>query len=197
MIMTDAGPLVALLDRGESSHAACVACLGELTGPMLTTWPAFTEAMYLLGEAGGWVGQDALWSLVERGDVEIASQNAAQAQRMRILMAKYRDRPMDLADASLVVLAEERQVPRHLHAGSSRLFDVPPPPPPGVSAVAARDIGRSFVAPLRMFVSPRTVKTTRCGQARRIASCSTHDSNGVRFAETRLIDGRDPRKLAA
>ena len=110
MILTDAGPLVALLDRGESSHAACVALLGELTGPMLTTWPAFTEAMYLLGEAGGWVAQDALWGLVERGDLELASQAPAQAERMRALMAKYRDRPMDLADASLVVLAEERRL---------------------------------------------------------------------------------------
>jgi predicted nucleic acid-binding protein len=110
MILTDAGPLVALLDRGEASHAACVACLSELTGPMLTTWPAFTEAMYLLGEAGGWRAQEALWGLVERGDLEIAGQGPAQSERMRALMAKYRDRPMDLADASLVVLAEERRL---------------------------------------------------------------------------------------
>ena len=55
MMLTDAGPLVAILDRGEQHHQACVECLAQLTGPMLTTWPAFTEAMYLLGEAGGWV----------------------------------------------------------------------------------------------------------------------------------------------
>jgi predicted nucleic acid-binding protein len=108
MILTDAGPLVALLDRGEASHRACVACLDELTGPMLTTWPAFTEAMYLLGEAGGWVAQDALWSLVEQGDLEIADQGPDQWERLRTLMEKYQDRPMDLADGSLVVLAEER-----------------------------------------------------------------------------------------
>ncbi len=108
MILTDAGPLVAILDRGETHHRACVACLAELTGPMLTTWPAFTEAMYLLGEAGGWVAQDALWGLVEQGDVEIVVPAPGQFPRMRALMEKYRDRPMDLADASLVVLAEER-----------------------------------------------------------------------------------------
>lgn len=108
MILTDAGPLVAILDRGESHHRACVACLAELIGPMLTTWPAFTEAMYLLGEAGGWFAQSALWSLVEHGDVEIAAPDSGQLQRMRALMEKYRDRPMDLADASLVALAEER-----------------------------------------------------------------------------------------
>jgi predicted nucleic acid-binding protein len=108
MILTDAGPLVAILDRGEAHHQACVACLAELTGPMLTTWPAFTEAMYLLGDAGGWVAQRALWRLIEQGDLEIVVQGDAPRQRMIALMEKYQDRPMDLADASLVALAEER-----------------------------------------------------------------------------------------
>ena len=108
MILTDAGPLVAILDRAEQHHQACVDCLRQLTGPMLTTWPAFTEAMYLLGAAGGWTAQDALWSLVQQGDLELAEQPLEHRGRMRVLMEKYRDRPMDLADASLVVLAEKR-----------------------------------------------------------------------------------------
>jgi predicted nucleic acid-binding protein len=108
MILTDAGPLIAILDRGESHHRLCVDCLGQLSGPMLTTWPAFTEAMYLLGEAGGWVAQAALWSLESEGDLEIADQGAEDRRRMTALMKKYYDRPMDLADASLVVLAEKR-----------------------------------------------------------------------------------------
>jgi predicted nucleic acid-binding protein len=110
MILTDAGPLVALLDRGESHHRACVDCLTELTGPLLTTWPAFTEAVYLLGEAGGWKAQASLWSLEERGELEIAEQLAEDRRRIRVVMEKYRDRPMDLADASLVVLAEKRRL---------------------------------------------------------------------------------------
>ena len=60
MILTDAGPLIALIDRGEPDHARCVAALTQITLPLVTTWPAFTEAMYLLGEAGGWMGQQAL-----------------------------------------------------------------------------------------------------------------------------------------
>ena len=110
MILTDAGPLIALIDRGEPDHGVCVACLARLTGPMLTTWPAFTEAMYLLAEAGGWRAQEALWSLVKQGDLEIALQGAEHYQRMQALMRKYQDRPMDLADASLVCLAEQRGV---------------------------------------------------------------------------------------
>jgi predicted nucleic acid-binding protein len=110
MILTDAGPLVALVDEGEPDHDVCIACLRDLTGPMLTTWPAFTEAMYLLGEAGGWRAQDALWGMLQQGDLEIAIQSADDYERMRTLMHKYRDHPMDLADASLVRLAEERRL---------------------------------------------------------------------------------------
>lgn len=108
MILTDAGPLVAILDARESHHESCVECLAELTGPMLTTWPAFTEAMYLLGEAGGWKAQAALWSLEAQGDLEIVHQGTDDCRRMDQLMEKYQDLPMDLADASLVVLAETR-----------------------------------------------------------------------------------------
>jgi len=110
VILTDAGPLVALVDQGEPDHKACVACLPDLKGPMVTTWPAFTEAMYLLGEAGGWRAQEMLWSMLHQGDLEIAFQVADDYERMRVLMQKYRDHPMDLADASLVRLAEERHV---------------------------------------------------------------------------------------
>ncbi len=77
---------------------------------MLTTWPAFTEAMYLLGEAGGWTAQNALWSLAENRDIEIAEQNHEQSARCRVLMAKYQDLPMDLADASLVTVAETKNL---------------------------------------------------------------------------------------
>ncbi|GIX48883.1 MAG: pilus biogenesis protein [Candidatus Tectimicrobiota bacterium] len=106
MILTDAGPLVALLDRGEPDHGRCQEALTRLRGPLLTTWPAFTEAMYLLGEAGGWRAQEALWRLLRRGDLVV--EMPRQLERMASLMSQYRSLPMDLADASLVALAEER-----------------------------------------------------------------------------------------
>jgi hypothetical protein len=45
MILCDAGPLVALLDRGDAGHARCAAALDHLSKPLVTTRPAFTEAM--------------------------------------------------------------------------------------------------------------------------------------------------------
>ena len=109
-MLTDAGPLIAILDRGEAHHDLCVACLGEIIGPLITTWPAFTEAMYFLGEAGGWRAQNALWGLVQQGELEVALLGMEQADRMSALMEKYQDLPMDLADASLVVLAEQQSL---------------------------------------------------------------------------------------
>jgi uncharacterized protein len=48
--------------------------------------------------------------ILQQGDLEIAVQSSDDYERMRVLMQKYRDLPMDLADASLVRLAEERRV---------------------------------------------------------------------------------------
>lgn len=54
MTLTDTGPLVALLNRNNPNHAACVAATQRLpAGPLMTTWPCFTEAMHLLFRTGG------------------------------------------------------------------------------------------------------------------------------------------------
>jgi predicted nucleic acid-binding protein len=106
VILVDAGPLVALVDAGEPDHKGCVAALEDLTAPMVTTWPALTEAMYLLGSAGGWRAQSALWELVERDDLQVVDLDESLSRRTRALMGKYADLPMDLADASLVAVAE-------------------------------------------------------------------------------------------
>ena len=57
-MLVDAGPLVALLDRGDPEHEASVAAFKTIREPLITVWPAFTEAMYLL--SGSWLGQKAL-----------------------------------------------------------------------------------------------------------------------------------------
>jgi len=67
MTLTDTGPLVALLDKDDPGHASCVVASKRLPfGPPLTTWPCFTEAMYLL-EVGGYRYQAELWKLHQAG----------------------------------------------------------------------------------------------------------------------------------
>jgi predicted nucleic acid-binding protein len=106
VILVDAGPLVALIDRGEADHERCLGILSNLVAPMVTTWPALTEAMYLLGSAAGWNGQAALWKLLERGDLQLVPLDDALLSRSRALMTRYRNVPMDLAGATLVAAAE-------------------------------------------------------------------------------------------
>ncbi len=113
MTLTDTGPLVALLDADDQHHTACVAALHRLPpGPLLTTWVCLTEAMYLLGAVGGYRYQAALWGLRARGRLALHTLTPAEADRMAALMEQYRDTPMDLADASLVAVAESRSLRR-------------------------------------------------------------------------------------
>jgi predicted nucleic acid-binding protein len=106
--LTDAGPLVAIIDADEPDHEACLDALDRVALPLVTTWPAFTEAMYLLGRGGGIVGQRALWRLVNTRRLVVADLSTATAERSARLMDQYADRPMDLADATLVAYAEEQ-----------------------------------------------------------------------------------------
>ena len=109
-VLVDAGPLVALLDRSDRHHEDCLAALHRIDEPLVTVWPAFTEAMYLLNFS--WAGQMALWDMVETGALTLAPLDELDAPRLRALMAKYRDLPMDLADAGLVRIAERENVSR-------------------------------------------------------------------------------------
>lgn len=107
MTLTDTGPLVALIDRGDSYHrAAGVAALALPPAPLVTTWPCLTEAMYLLGRAAGSSGQEALWVMIAAGRLVVREAGPGEVDRLAELMRTYRDLPMDLADASIVVAAE-------------------------------------------------------------------------------------------
>jgi predicted nucleic acid-binding protein len=114
--LTDAGPLIAIIDGDEADHEACLAALDELELPLVTTWPAFTEAMYLLGDAGGITGQRALWRLLHTGRLRLGELSSDGVARSARLMDKYADIPMDLADATLVAYAEEH--------GHRRIFTI-------------------------------------------------------------------------
>jgi predicted nucleic acid-binding protein len=105
VIIADAGPLVALIDARDPDHRACRTALEHISIPLVTTWPAFTEAMYLLG-TGGWHAQRALWDRTADGSLVIADDAHVDLKRVRRLMEQYHDLPMDLADATLVSLAE-------------------------------------------------------------------------------------------
>ena len=110
MILIDTGPIVALLDRDDRHHDLCVEILKDIREPFVTTWPVLTECFYLLNFS--WEVQDSLWLFIERGGIEIYSLERDLIIRCRELMKQYHDLPMDLADATLVAVADILEVPK-------------------------------------------------------------------------------------
>lgn len=105
MTLCDASPLIALINEGDDNHQRCVDILPLLSAPLVTTCACFTEAMYLLGRYGGWLAQQELWGYVA-DEILVIHHISDELTRMESLMKQYQDVPMDLADASLVAMAE-------------------------------------------------------------------------------------------
>ena len=104
MILIDTGPIVAFFDKDDRYHTLCVEILKEIKEPLISTWPVLTECFYLLNFS--WEVQDSLWLFIQRGGMEIYPLEKELLIRCRELMKQYHDLPMDLADATLVTLAD-------------------------------------------------------------------------------------------
>jgi uncharacterized protein len=100
--LCDAGPLVALFDPRDAAHVRCRVALDAFDGRLLTTWPVLTEVSYFLSG----FQQPRLWDFVLTGGLLVADLLSTDVARLRALTSKYADLPMDLADASLVIIAE-------------------------------------------------------------------------------------------
>lgn len=105
MILTDTGPLVALFDPKDSEHENSVEILKKIREPLVTTVPVLTEAFHMLTPASQ--GADRLRDFVAERGLSVWFSSPASLVREFELMEKYRDHPMDLADASLVAAAED------------------------------------------------------------------------------------------
>jgi uncharacterized protein len=106
MILVDAGFLYALLDKDDAWHVKAKAASGEIKEKWITTWPVLTEAVHLIVR---WLGVEpaiALMQDVAEGDIALWVITPESCRSIPVLMQRYVDLPMDLADASLVLLAE-------------------------------------------------------------------------------------------
>lgn len=111
MIIVDSGFWFGLFDRGDSNHLICKNFLMQCTEPLITTFPVLTEALHLLIRRKyvhlTFELLNLLQQLQQRGDFSVFSLQDKHLVRLGELMKQYSDLPMDLADASLVLLAEE------------------------------------------------------------------------------------------
>jgi hypothetical protein len=108
--LLDTGPLVALVHASDQDHVRCRTALGSIRRPLSTVWPVITQAMYLLNFS--WQAQDAVWDMLQEERINLFALDTGDVRRMRELMRKYRDLPMDVADAALVAVAEREGITR-------------------------------------------------------------------------------------
>jgi len=106
MIIVDTGFWLALANKKDTHHARAVEVFAGIHEPLITTWPVMTETCHLLLQRRGAQAQQRFLQGYTRGAFEIFDAGTEQLPRILQLMDKYADLPMDLADASLVILAE-------------------------------------------------------------------------------------------
>ncbi len=99
----DTGPWVALIDKSESKHDICVRWLKNFSGKLYSTESVLTEVLYLLNFSVK--AQTAAIDFVLKSVVEIIPSSVESMKKVKILMKKYSDLPMDYADATIVCLA--------------------------------------------------------------------------------------------
>lgn len=100
------GFLYALLDKDDAWHGRAKAASGDIMEKWITTWPVLTEAVHLIAR---WLGPEpaiALMQDVAQGDISVWNIEREHYPNIQALMKRYVGLPMDLADASLVLLAE-------------------------------------------------------------------------------------------
>ena len=107
--LLDAGPLVAALDRADPGHARVTRAFASFRGILLTSGAVVTEAMHFLKDERD--GPSRLVDFLELTNTRIGdSFTRERLGKSAALMRKYADLPMDFADATLVLMAEEAEV---------------------------------------------------------------------------------------
>ena len=99
-LLVDTGPLIALFVARDKHHRRAVEFTKSCTATLFTTWPVVTEACFMLNARG----KAALIAMIDSPALHVEDLKAADLGRLRELVEKYPR--MDLADASLIVLAE-------------------------------------------------------------------------------------------
>lgn len=107
MILADTGFFIALVVSSDRHHTSAVEAARRYASEgLLTTWPVLTETIHLVQRQAGLTIALNLLASIEAGAARIFDLSMPHLPRVLELMEKYRNLPMDLADASLVVCAE-------------------------------------------------------------------------------------------
>ena len=114
MIAVDSGFLFALADSTDRWHARAVAAAPSQEEGWVTTWPVLTETCHLYLARIGVAPAIALMEDVAASAIQVWTPPPPALLSIPTLLRKYASLPMDLADATLVLLAE--------HLGHGRIL---------------------------------------------------------------------------
>jgi predicted nucleic acid-binding protein len=106
--LIDAGVILALVDRRDNWHQACVQAYDNVRLPLLTTEAVLTEVFHLAQR--GLVDSRGVWRLIRAGAIRMAPITNEDLAQIETLMDDYADRPMGFADATLVHLAARERL---------------------------------------------------------------------------------------
>ena len=107
--LADTGAVLACLDRSDPWHERCRDAFGQFRLPLATSTAVLTELFHLLGDNLREV--ELAWAFVRSGAMTVLPISDRDLPDLEALMRKYRDCPMDFADATLVHLAQRESLP--------------------------------------------------------------------------------------
>lgn len=104
----DAGAILALLDRDDAWHRACVKAFRSVSFPLLTTEAVMSEVFHQAIRDFGRI--EPAWEFFNSDTVILAPLTDSDLSNIRALMFQYHDHPMDFPDATLVHLANRESI---------------------------------------------------------------------------------------
>lgn len=107
MVLSDTSFWLAFFNPKDLFHKQAVEHMKRQKEGLITTWPVITETCYLLVKIFGVSSQLQFLAALEADYVEVYEIHLKHLPRINSLIQKYADLPMDLADASRVILAEQ------------------------------------------------------------------------------------------
>ncbi len=106
--LIDTGAILALLDRSDRWHRTCVEAFEQLRLPLPTSEAVLAELFHLVGDSRR--EMETAWRFVRSGAIVLAAIEDSELPLIHALMSRYPNRPMDLADATLVHLAKRERL---------------------------------------------------------------------------------------
>lgn len=106
--LIDAGPLIALFNRNDKYHQKIKDFIKTYDGVLTTSWPVVTEVCHMLDFHIN--AQIDFLKWVKLGGIRIEDIKSTEIERIIQLSEKYSDIPVDLADASLVIISERLKI---------------------------------------------------------------------------------------